>query len=527
MQLYLIYQVYIFKLLDISSNFIPISIALRKVETTKTDFTMNILKQLTMKNILTLLLLGALVACSQKEAQTGFNEDLATIENYLDEMGKNDRLSGTLLIAKGKDVLLHKSYGFAHIGFQIPNSSVTKFNTGSIGKSFTALSILQLVQKGQLSLEDPIGKFFPDYPDQIASKSVTVQHLLTHTSGLPHYFARKAFLEGSKDLFRSSDDLRPLYENEPMESKAGEVFSYRNTNYAILGRIIEQVTKEKYDDYLDKHVFAPAGMINTGNFDMDHPIPNAAEGYTISDVDPSIYKLNIHTYPVKGGAAGGGYTTTTDLHNYVLAIQGHVLLDREYTKKFTSPLAVDNHYGLGMQFSNPDKGTIYGHSGGHFGVGVEWRVYEEGEYIVCFLTNRDTDQGFLEARFFIQATLSGPTPSIERFFNTKEVVDAYRKGGFNAAIALLHPNKPISEFDMIMKGYDYIKKREYARAIDIFKIGILAFPGSSDMFDSLGEAYMENGDTALAIEHYEKSIELNPENQNGVDMLKELRQKPF
>ncbi|AUP79258.1 serine hydrolase [Flavivirga eckloniae] len=473
-----------------------------------------------MKKIIFLLALVMILSCEKKRSTSSHNSKITEITNYLDSLKD---FSGAVLIVKNDSILLQKAYGYAHMGHKIVNNVDTKFNQGSIGKSFTAVAILQLIQQNKLKLTDNVGAFIPEYPNKIVRDSVTIAYLLTHTSGLPHFFARETFLKSSKDLYRTMNDLNPLYENEPMESKPGEIFTYRNTNYVILGRIIEKISGLEYDEYLEKNIYALASMKNTGNFDLDHPIDNAAEGYTTSEVYPDKLKINIHTYPSKGNAAGGGYTTLNDLYHFAQAIQNNKLLNSEYTTLFTTPLSKNNHYGYGMQFPNPEEGTIFGHSGGHFGVGSEWRVYTKEGYTVILLTNKDTDKGFLDARFSIQKILSGTTPSIEKHFNTKAVFDEYYKNGFEVGVNKINSaENELDEYTFIVNGYNAISAKKLASAIEIFRLGIIAFPNSYNMYDSLGEAYLENGQMDLAVTNYKKSLELNPENENAKEKLIEL-----
>ena len=472
-----------------------------------------------MKKIFFLLIIPT-VFLFVKEHQTK-DKTVTKIEQYLDSI---EGFSGAVLIAKNDAVLFKKAYGYAHIGHKVKNDANTKFNQGSIGKTFTALSILQLAEGEKLTLKDKVGKYLPDYPNSMVRDSVTIFHLLTHTSGMPHYFAQDEFLRSSKDLFRTMDDLRDLYEKNPLESIPGKQFSYRNTNYLLLGQIIERLTGITYDEYIERNIFKPSLMHNTGNFDLDHPISNAAEGYTASEIYPGSFKKNIHTLPAKGNAAGGGYTTLSDLYNFTLALKSNKLLNEEFTALFTNPVSQGNTYGLGMQFPEPASGTIYGHSGGHFGVGVEWKVFEKENYTIILLTNKDADNGFLEARYFIQQTISGATPAIEKYFNTKRVLDIYSSNGLTAALQEIRKNEnALSEHTFMMKGYDAIKIRDYGSAISLFKLAIEAFPGSSDMYYSLAEAYRLNKEIKLAISNFEKSLELNEHNEYARDKLKQLR----
>ncbi len=451
------------------------------------------------------------------------DEKVIPITNHLDTLAENDGFSGVVLIARNDTVLLKKAYGYAHRGFSIPNRVNTKFNYASIGKTFTAIAIFQLVEQGKLSLTDHVGRFLTNYPNATVRDSVTIQHLLTHTSGVPNYFAAPDFLEASKDRFRGMDDLSRLYENKKMESAPGQSFAYRNTNYIILGRIIEKLTGITYDDYIGEHIFLPANMTHTGNFDLDHPIENAAEGYTLSEVYYNRYKINVHTGPVKGSAAGGGLTTVNDLFHFTMALKKRRLLNDKHTRMLTTPVNETSRYGYGMQFVTLGNAPAYGHSGGHFGVGCEWRIYEKEGYTVILLTNKDADQGFLDARFYIQQVLTGSTPTTLSYFFTKRLVNMCLAGeGENAYKLAAEQLEKVSEQDLNARGYDLLKRGQFTYAIEVFKMQVDLFPRSFNAHDSLAEAYMKHGDKELAIQHYEKSLELNPGNRNGEMNLKKL-----
>jgi CubicO group peptidase (beta-lactamase class C family) len=472
-----------------------------------------------MKNIIHLLAVTIIFSCINIEATYAQDNKVREIVNYLDSL---EGFSGAVLISKNDSILLQKSYGFAHLGHKVKNNTDTKFSYASVGKSFTAVAIFQLIQAGKLSLDDPIGKFLPNYPNKIVRDSITIKLLLTHRSGLPDYFYSDKFLNTSKDKFRTIESLTNLYENEPLEFKPNEQFSYRNTNYIMLGRIIETVSKMSYDDYIKKHIFSIANMQNTGNFDIDHIIENEAENYTLSDVYPNQLQKTFFMSAVKASSAGGGYTTINDLYKFALAFKNNKLLNADYTN-FMKKKPENDWYGYGMQFAGIKGSGIYGHSGGHFGVGVEWRIFEKQNYTVILLTNKDLDQGFLDARFFIEKTIAGSTPKLNNYFYSKKVINTcLNKGIEEAKIVIKESKLELSEDELNAKGYEMIKRGFYKKAIDIFSLEILSFPKSYEAYDSLGEAYMMDGQINKAIENYKKSLKLNPENTNAKEKLKEL-----
>ncbi|MGB1205657.1 MAG: serine hydrolase [Chitinophagales bacterium] len=452
---------------------------------------------------------------------------IEAIDKYITSLSDKDKFSGAVLIAKEGKVLLKKSFGYAHIGLQIKNNVNTKFAYASIAKSFTAIAILQLKQAGKLSLNDNIGMYLPEYPNQIVRDSITIKHLLTHTSGLPHYFGDEKYLNAPNTKFRTLDDLSSLYEKKPLEFNPGSSFAYRNTNYLVLGRIIEKVSGHNYDRYIEENIYSIAHMKNTGNFDKDHVIKNKAENYTLSTVYPGKYqKAEFFGSRAKGNADGGGFSTVDDLYLFVKALKSNKLLDDKHTQMYLTSADSARRYGFGIEIrnSNNNNGIIYGHSGGHYGTGCEWRVYDQKGYVVILLTNKDQEQGFLDVRFFIQQQLDGTSHLLDKYFFTKKVVNIYIENGYEKAIQLIdEKSEYVDETELIMKGYDFLKKGKIINAIDIFKITIHLFPNSSNAFDSLAESYMKNGENQLAIFNYEKSLKLDSLNNNAKAMIKELK----
>ena len=477
-----------------------------------------------MKNLIYLIILIVLCSCHSNNKKTRIPTDLKVnqINNYLDSL---EGFSGTVLIAKDDSIIFKKAYGFAHLGHKVKNNIETKFSYASIGKSFTAVAIFQLIQQGRISLQDNIGKFLPNYTNKTARDSITIELLLKHRSGLPNYFLTEKYLNTSKSQFRTIEDLQDLYENEPLEFKPNTQFAYRNTNYIILGRIIESASKMQYEDYIKKHIFSVAAMKNTGNFDIDLNNENTAENYTLSDIYPNQLQKTIFMGTAKGGPAGGGYTTVDDLYKFALAFKNNKLLNRVNTNLMKKEPEND-WYGYGMQFAGAKGSGIYGHSGGHYGVGAEWRVFEKQNYIVVLLTNKDLDQGFFDARFFIEKTIGGNTPKLDNYFFTKKVVETCLNDGIEASKTLINNSKiELDEIHLNSKGYEMIKRGFYKKAIDLFSLEVFSFPESYDAYDSLGEGYMKDGQTKNAIENYRKSLELNSENQNTKDKLTELLKK--
>lgn len=243
----------------------------------------------------------------------------AATEEYLRTAEARGEFSGVVMIARGDTTLLLKAYGNADREKGIANTVTTRFNVGSINKSFTRVAILQLESQGKLSLDDPIGKFIPDYPNRTAADKVTVGHLLEMRSGIGDFFGER-YDGADKEKIRTLADYLPLFADKPLEFEPGTGRRYSNGGYVVLGIIIERVSGIDYYRYIEQHVFSPAGMQASGWFEKSDRRQDIAKGYAGRE-----RRTNYNTLPQKGSSAGGGYCTAGDLLKYVRAIQAGVL----------------------------------------------------------------------------------------------------------------------------------------------------------------------------------------------------------
>jgi len=253
-------------------------------------------------------------------------EFVSAVRAFLEEKTRADEFSGVVLIAKDARVLFHEAYGSADREKKIPNLKDTRFNLGSINKNFTRAAILQLEKQDKLSLDDPIKKFLPDYPNSQAAEKVTVRHLLNMTSGIGDFFGAR-YDATPKEKIRALQDYLPLFADLPLEFEPGTNNRYSNGGYLVLGLIIEKVSGVDYYTYVRENIFKPCGMLNTDSFARDANVPNLARGYTLEGVAGSARVLNFATLPGKGSSAGGGFSTAEDMLKYVMALkEGKIFL---------------------------------------------------------------------------------------------------------------------------------------------------------------------------------------------------------
>ena len=254
------------------------------------------------------------------EPKADEKELVAAVRAFLEGQTKADKFSGVVLIAKDSRILFHEAYGDADREKKIPNRKDTKFNLGSINKNFTRVAVLQLARQGKLSLDDPIKKFLPDYPNTQAAEKVTIRHLLNMTSGIGDFFGSR-YDATPKDKIRTLQDYLPLFADLPLEFEPGTNNRYSNGGYVVLGVIIEKVGGVDYYTYVRENIFKPCGMLNTDSFARDEDVPNLARGYALEGESGSARVLNHATLPGRGSSAGGGYSTAEDMLKYVLALK--------------------------------------------------------------------------------------------------------------------------------------------------------------------------------------------------------------
>lgn len=266
---------------------------------------------------------------------------LTEADNYMVEKVGDGTFSGTVLVAiKGK-VVFHKAYGYANKDLKSINKVDTKINIGSINKVFTGVSIMQLVEKGLLNLDDKAVKYIPELKNPMMDE-ITIRHLLQMSSGFGFYFDSELFKKNMKTL-KNIEDYVPIISDYKLNFKPGSKKQYSNSGYELLGVIVQRVSGVNYYKYVKDNVYKKAGMINTDAYERDKKHNNLAEGYTKYKEGESMgtklpkhrqnkFNTNVNEmHAVKGTAAGGGYSTSMDLYKYVTALYGNKLISEDIT----------------------------------------------------------------------------------------------------------------------------------------------------------------------------------------------------
>jgi CubicO group peptidase (beta-lactamase class C family) len=295
-----------------------------------------------------------------------------------------DRFAGTIMVARHGKPIYQGAWGLADRTARVPVTMDTRFRVGSANKMFTAIGVLQLVEKGRIALDAPVGTYLPDYPNADFAKNVTIRQLLSHTGGAGDIFTPE--YEAKRLETRTVADYVALFGSRARDVSEEGKGVYANYGYVLLGRIIEVISGEDYYDYVQRHIFAPAGMTDTGSLPESVAVPNRSRGYTrragkLAD--------NADTLPWRGSPAGGGYTTARDLIRFGAALHSGKLLSKAMLTQATSPQRPDGWYGFGFFLAGQGPTRNWGHGGGAPGMNAAFRVYPELDAIVVALANLD------------------------------------------------------------------------------------------------------------------------------------------
>lgn len=311
-----------------------------------------------------------------------------------------DDFRGCVLICKSNEILFEKAYGYADLPNEVPNQCDTKFATASAGKVFVAVGILQLIEQGLLHFDDKISKIL-DFDLKQIDPNITIEQLLTHTSGIPDYFD-ESLMDDYKyeDLWidypnykiRSNKDLIPLFIDKPMLYPAGSKFQYNNTGFVVLALIIEKITGLDFDQYLYNHIFNPCGMYNTGYYELDRLPAKCAINY-IYDEDRKSYRTNIFSVDAKGTGAGGAFTTVGDIKLFWEGLISHRLLSASMTKDMLSYHSGDDddYYGYGIWLTKSNDRYIPYFTGCDPGVSFVSLYDTEKQLMAVLISNYGDD----------------------------------------------------------------------------------------------------------------------------------------
>jgi CubicO group peptidase (beta-lactamase class C family) len=359
------------------------------------------------------------VAGQDPEMKERINKKLATVTS--------ESTSGiAILVSRDGKILIEAAGGMADIERKIPITIDTQFRIGSVSKQFTAMAVLRLAEQGKLSLQDHLDQYYPELPN---ASSITLESLLTHTSGLACYTATPQFY-ARVTRAATSDDVLALFSKSEPDFKPHTEFKYCNSGYFLLGEIVAKVSGKSFSEYLDTEFFQPLGMNNTGIYFNSKPPKNAARGYRF---ESGTYQQSQDWDMSWIGGAGAMYSTVGDLHLWNEALHNGKVVSKESFAKATTPYkssagAETGNYGYGLMIAKHRGIPIISHGGGVFGWTAESAYYPAQRCSVIVLTNAMpaalelTPQPIarsIATRILEDAFKSVPTPQVDKTISSK------------------------------------------------------------------------------------------------------------
>ena len=472
------------------------------------------------------LVLAALLAIPSPVLAGNGAAQARQIEALVARHAELDLFSGTVLVADHGKIVYAGAHGEANKDHRIPNRLDTRYNIGSIGKTFTAVAIMQLVEAGKLRLDDKLSKFLPDFPFP-EKDTITIQQLLNHSSGLGDYMEHADYKRTMPGIDAIADILPLVYTQKPLFAP-GERFGYSNSGMVVLGAVIEKASGLSYPDYLQRHVFAPVGMKDSHLAQEDDVLANRSIGY-IAKPDGG-YRANVREI-MPASADGGLRTTAPDLLRFDQALNGNALLNAESRQRMFTPFGPAPFYASGWFTKRVEGHLAVGHGGGAPGINAEFRRYPDDGLAVIVLSNYD--MGATPLAEAIEKALFGlpyalPTRVDADYARAKQFIE---QGHAAAALAILD-RLAAAEQPHLPSLYAGAKLRiggklEADRAVAaltryIELAGTEAQPSRAAAWWRKGNAFELMGKTAEARQSYEESLRLEPGDEDVKQSLENL-----
>lgn len=481
------------------------------------------------------LLFLLMSSCFGVEALTAAPTD--SVDTFLTTIMQQKRIPGMQLavIRHGKLVKLAQ-YGLANVQDSVPVTRHTRFMINSITKAFVGVAAMQLVETGKLDLGAPVSRYLPGLPT--AWQPATVRQLLTHTSGLPNILP-----EGAMVTEENETAAWAKVQTQPLDFPIGEKFAYNQTNYLLLGKIIDQLSGMPFAQFIQERQLNVVGMPLTTSGDAHDVLPHSARGYTYAqNIDGQMRRGRqlrnmFEVFSPMLRTAAGMSSTAEEMARWVMALQQGQLLKPASLPTLWMPGQLNNGsqdgfswllngYALGWPtVSRPEHRAVAPVGGGRSAV----FLYPDDDLANVLLTNLTgaNPDTFIDelAGYYIPdmkaATGFGLPPTVHAlhqqlrqrgFAHMQEAVKQAKKK--NAQLQL-------REKEVNAWGYLLLKLDKPQDALEIFKLNVRLYPQSANAYDSLAETYAALGSKALATKNYQRSLALNPQNTAAAEYLKQ------
>lgn len=420
-----------------------------------------------------------------------------------------------VVVIKNRKVILSRSFGVASLQHDVPVTETSLFSINSATKSFTGVAIMQLAEGGKLNVGAPISRYLDGLPKDW--QAVTVAQLLNHTSGIPNIIDRRT----GKLLGGEPEVAWKTVQTLPMEFISGQRFSYNQTNYLLLGKIIDALSGEPFTAFIQRRQFDEVKMSRSGFGDSLDVIKDKAHSYFVAGDGTGL--KNVHEeFPAYLRTGAGINTTATELARWIIALQQGRLLNAESRRQLWSPTSFTDGKPAPWALGWPTiRRTGHRAVAGIGGARSAFYVYPDDELAVIILTNLSGAQ----PEQLIDTVAGFYVPAIEQtngsafaIYQLRERADTSGFDQLDDQLTQLMRRQVISqpsEDDLNAWGYRLLAKQRREPAVAVFKLVVRLYPTSDNAHDSLGEACEAVGATETAILHYRRALKLNPQNAHA------------
>ena len=468
------------------------------------------------------VLLGALLIWSVG-AYALSAERAKEINNLMSTLHERGQFNGAILVAERGDIIYRNAFGKANFQTSSDFTPETPSNIGSLTKQFTAMAIMILAERGKLNYDELLSKYIPEFSRSPHLSKITLRHLLTHTSGIRDYGDL-----GIDDSGLTEERLiAAILEKEELVSEPGQKYRYSNPGYALLAIVVHRVSGKAFGDFLDQEIFKPLGMSNT--FVDDSPRKRkmiAAVGYDqFGQVDDSS--------PTAIPGDAGIFSTVDDLLKWDQALYTDKLVRQSaLTEAFTPGKVAEGSsiYGFAWNIAEDGGGKYVWHTGSQAGFRAFIERRLTPRITVIMLTNKGNSKR-VEINAAIQNIFAAKPYVLPKRSGAEKLYGVLHDSGIETALKTFDALKneksadyDLGESELNTLGYQLLYgDKRLSDAVAIFKLNTTEHPTSSNAFDSLGEAYLRNGEKDLAINSYQMAVKLNPTNGHAAAVLKQLK----
>ena len=465
------------------------------------------------------ILLTALIGCVA--AQAAPPNRARAIDKLMTTLYERGQFNGAILVATRGDIVYRKGFGKADVRTAINFTPDTPCDIGSLTKQFTAMAIMILAERKQLSYDDPVSKYIPEFSGASHLGEITIRQLLTHSSGIPDY----GDLGIDDSGLNQSSLIAALLKRDSGLAPPGVKYRYSNPGYALLAVVVQRNSGRRFGDFLSQEIFSPSGMTNTFVYDeRSVKRPEMAVGYDMfGQLDDGA--------PTAVPGDGGIYSTVNDLFRWDRALYTEKLVHQSTLAEAFTPGRVregTSAYGFGWNVGLDGTGKYVWHTGSHAGFRafIERRLNQQ--VTVIMLTNVGNSKR-LEMNSAIQNILAGGPYVLPKRSGARELYVTIHASGMKVALERYQSMKrgngyDVGESELNTLGYQLLYvDRNAGEAVAIFELNSVEHPESSNALDSLGEAYQVSRERDLAIASYESALKLDPSNGHAAAMLRHLR----